>query len=1341
MKHPLQINFRLLFFTALILVGAQNIYAYKDPSPKASPVKHSNKALAEGCMPSNAFAFLDINNVRARINAGGDMWWDLNGDAQYFIPQNTFKTAFFAGALWIGGLDDNGNLKVAAQRYRGEGVDFWTGPLSMNGTDSVDAATCNAYDRIWVLYKAEVENFLTAFKLDPTLSHYEVPQYIKDYPAHGDPAKNQSYYLAPFCDVDHNGIYDYTKGDYPYYDFNNALCPSRLPAGVPIATTMEGNGVLADQVLKGDQTLWWIFNDRGNVHAESKGVSIGLEIRAQAFAFATNDEINNMTFYSYEIINRSTNRLNQAWFGQFADVDLGDAWDDYVGCDVKRGLGYVYNGKDPDGTGKPQDYGAQPPAAGIDFFQGPYMDPDGLDNPRFDGSGNLICDVGINGVNFGDGIIDNERFGMNRFMYVSCGGAMPYDCPDYASDYYNLLCGRWSDGEPLRYWGNAHPLSGGVGPVCSFMFPGNSDPCNWGTNGVDPGSFYPGESWTEEQAGNASDDRRFMQSAGPFTMEPGEVNYLTLGVPWARAYTGGPMASVELLRVVDDKAQALFDHCFQIIDGPDAPDLMIQELDRELILYIANRRGISNNYTNRPEDYAEIDPSIVFFDTIPAAARADSAYRFEGYQIYQTRDASVTYADLKNPDKARLAAQCDKKNGITKLVNYYYDENTEGSIPVEEVDGSDAGIVHSFRIFEDMFASGDKRLVNHKQYYYMAIAYAHNDFKHYYPGDPTTYDGQKCPYLSGKKASAGSITVQTGIPHIPSPAAGGTITHSEYGVQPRITRVEGQGNGGLTLDFTQATHDQVLANGWAGNLEYEYNKGPVNIKVIDPLNVIGANYTLKFVPPANGIMDSCGWSLTNEESGEVWTSETAISAGHEQLLMDIGLSIQIQQGAFPGSKYAANLGFLEATIEFSDTTRKWLYGFSDDDSNPLMNWIRSGTLDDPANAANNDFMMSPSLWLDPTEIYEKVLSGTWAPYALASTRENGPAYNVSPFSSKQEMISNTASVDLYLTPDKSKWSRCPVFELCEDSNAVEGGVDKLELRAGSTDGEQGMGWFPGYAINIETGERLNIAFGENSGLQNENGRDMKWNPTGALTSDSGSLLFGGQHWIYIFGHKRDSIYNTFGQIDCPMYDQGQWIKETMQQTSNHNIYKGLVFKDVMWVGAPATIYTGNWDPENIPSEVKIRLRMSKPYSRFYSTKNYGPASPVNNNYPLYTFSTDNIAVTTGSQMAAEGSMELINVVPNPYYAYSGYETSETDHRVKITNLPEQCVITIYSVNGTLIRQYSKNDTRASLDWDLENYEGIPISGGLYLICVKVEGVGEKVLKWFGVMRAGEINSF
>ncbi|MFM7725300.1 MAG: hypothetical protein ACKO7B_01235, partial [Flavobacteriales bacterium] len=138
-----------------------------------------------------------------------------------------------------------------------------------------------------------------------------------------------------------------------------------------------------DQIpLFGDQTYFWIFNDKGNIHTESQGQPIGMEVRAQAFAFTTNDEVNNMTFLNYVLINQGSQTLTETYFGSWVDPDLGNAYDDFVGCDVQRGLGYCYNGDafDEAATGT-LGYGQNPPAVGVDFFEGPYQDEDLEANP------------------------------------------------------------------------------------------------------------------------------------------------------------------------------------------------------------------------------------------------------------------------------------------------------------------------------------------------------------------------------------------------------------------------------------------------------------------------------------------------------------------------------------------------------------------------------------------------------------------------------------------------------------------------------------------------------------------------------------------------------------------------------------------------------------------------------------------------------------------------------------------------------------------------------------------------------------------------------------------------
>ncbi len=1368
-------NIRLILLAVFSLILTEFALAEKYHTIGYRQSQGANRITAESCTPATGNTDLNINNVRARINTGGDMWWDMINDAKYEIPKGSGKTSLFSAALWIGGVDVNGQLKVAALTYRQRGNDYWPGPLTTDGTASVDAATCQQYDKHFVITRKEVDEFIShctgANGAFVPSSDYTIPVSITSWPAHGDPQKKQSYYLAPFFDRGGDGTYEPTDGDYPYYDINNTLCPTNPEnIGNPAVPTAEGNGVLVDQVLKGDQTLWWVFNDKGNIHSESKGSPIGFEIRAQAFAFATNDEINNMTFYSYEIINRSTYKLTDTYFSQWIDTDLGFANDDYVGCDVKRGLGYCYNGKEVDGTGQVWAYGAQPPAVGADFFQGPYMDPDGLDNLSYwkhPTSGN--CDVSINGINFENGIIDDERFGMRRFVYHNNTGqgAPSYSTdPEIAIDYYNFLRGIWKDGTKMKYGGNAHAGAGGDGPECDFMFPGDSDPCNWGTGGQAVNPKY----WTEVTAGNQPDDRRFMQSAGPFTLEPGAVNYITVGIPWARASSGGAWASVELLRVVDDKCQKLFDNCFKVVNGPNAPDITIQELDKELILYLTNV-PTSNNYL---ESYKEWDPSIITPDssyktiiagdtttvTVAKKIRYDSLYRFEGYQIFQLKDATVSVSEIHNPDKARLVGQCDVKNfdkqgtPIGQLVNFYYDEALAANTPVEEVNGDNKGIIHSFRITEDKFATGDKRLINHKQYYYLALAYGYNNYIKYtqesnsqIPG-VSGLEGQKKVYLAGRK----NIKQYTGIPHNPSPEANGTVINSEYGTGPKITRIEGQGNGGMNLDLTQESVNEILDNGFIKTPTYENSHGPIDVKVVDPLNVKRGEYILKFNVNNVSTIDSASWILINSITNDTIFSDKTIKIANEQLLLDAGLSITIQQVYKPGDLInAIDNGFIEATISYADSSKQWLGGVPDVDGGGYWNWIRSGTSYDNINTDNSDYNptapgVTPTAWKDPMGNYEKIIGGTWAPYGLCAKKSVNPntpsvkAYGVAwdnAASFALNKLENLASIDLVLTPDQSKWTRCVVLETCEKENLAltEGHVaDKFDLRKGLSRGKDtlpdgtgtGMSWFPGYAINVETGERLNIMFGENSWLVGDNGRDMIFNPTSHYSTDIGDIIWGGEHFVYIVGHNGDA------STDCPAYDNGQYIYNKL--STNNVIDKRTVFKDIMWAGIPMS--TGSdW----LSNEVKIRIRVSKPYKTNYST--YGSTTPSNNNYPMYTFSTDDIMTETNNAEAAKSALDLINIVPNPYYGYCGYEKNQLDNRVKITNLPEKCTVSIYTVNGTLVRQYTKDETKTSIDWDLKNFAGIPISGGIYLIYVKVDGVGEKVLKWFGALRPIDLNSF
>ncbi|MDA0904069.1 MAG: T9SS C-terminal target domain-containing protein, partial [Bacteroidetes bacterium] len=679
------------------------------------PMSPQPELRAEACAPATALRDLEWNNVRALIENGGALWYDRAIDkGAHFVPKEDGVSVVYGGALWLGGISPDQQLKLAAVRYRNTGNDFWPGPLTNDGTAEVDPQTCNEYDRFAVSYRADAQRHrqywesVASGTVDADFPDgYAMPDYFRDYPAHGNPGLNQDYYLAPFLDFNGDGTYTPEQGDYPWFDFLQEIdCKNRRREDIV--------------PLYGDQNFYWIFNDKGNVHSESQGEPIGMEIRAQAFAFATNDEVNNMSFYNYVLINQGTQTLTNTYMAQWVDCDLGGHVDDYVGVDVRRGLGYSYNGDQFDeATSYSIGYGENPPAMGVDFFEGPYQDADGVDNPLTDVFTDAIDSLGIPydgiGIGYGDGVVDNERYGMRKFLYFNWNYGVNGQ-PTLASHYYNYMRGFWKNGQRMAYGGDGLNASTGADLAipADYMFPGDTDPYQWGTVGiqVDP--------WTEFGAGNPPGDRLFLQSAGPFTLEPGDYNNITVGMVWARASGGEPFESVKLLRLADDKAQALFDNCFEIVSGPDAPDVTIQELENELILYLTNNNPISNNYA---ELYTAIDPGIPKeLQDGTLLSEMERSYVFEGYQIYQLANASVSPADLGDIDLARLIYQCDVDNAVEHVVNYTYDEIMAVSVPRLMANGANEGIQHSFRVTTDAFAQGDNKLVNHKTYYFMALA-------------------------------------------------------------------------------------------------------------------------------------------------------------------------------------------------------------------------------------------------------------------------------------------------------------------------------------------------------------------------------------------------------------------------------------------------------------------------------------------------------------------------------------------------------------------------------------------------------------------------------------------
>ncbi len=1299
---------------------------------------------AASCTPPTTTTYLEMNNVRAMVHTAGNLWQVPNQNySQYEIPKNSGIMALFTAALWLGGTDINGQLKLAALRYR-EGQDYWTGPLT-NITATTNYENCAKYDKHFITTHESIAEFNAwyeagiADQLNGTSTQnesfpgYVIPDIVKNWPAHGDVSIGQDFYLAPFFDRNIDGIYKYEDGDYPWYDLSKTKeCKTDRRVS-----------------LYGDLNYWWIMNDKGNIHTETTGEPIGMEIRAQAFSFSSNDEINNMTFYNYELINRGTQTLYNTYFGFFTDGALGNPKDDYVGCDVNRGLGYYYNGTnfDSDVSGY-KGYGNSPPAVGVDFFEGPFQDDDGIDNAF-----GIGLNEALNGIGYGDGIVDNERFGMRRFLYYSNTtlGANPNQTdPVKATDYYNYLQGKWKDGTSFYYGGNGYisdPDANTLMP-CDFMFPGDTDPLGWGTNGE------PQLPWTEQSAGNLPNDKRFVESAGPFILKPGSVNNITVGVCWARSNEIDPFASVVVLQRVDDKAQALFENCFRILEGPHAPELKIQELNNELILMISNPIN-SNNYG---EHYEEIDPLIVAPDS-----SADKKYKFQGYQIYQLINNNTAISDVGNPEKARLVGQCDLKDNFSRIINFEFDEDLQASVAVEKVNGENKGIRHTFQVKNDQFALGDKRLVNFKKYYYLAVSYATNNYKTYIPTDPLALDGQKKIFLLSRKAAVGSVVTMEAIPHNPMPEADGTNQLASYGSTPKITRLDGYGNGGHAIELTDESENYIVQNGFMSNPTYEYGSAPIHIKVVDPLNIANGYFECLF---DNGGYDSNG---TNGADSAVWiinryefengplleskSGQVAISQDNEQIIPQWGVSVQINQVKYTNGSANEFTEPISSSIEFADSSKKWLSGISDNDGFDPQNWIRSGTADDTSTIGFSPTFIAPGCYrdeigVDPEKQYSKLLGGTIAPHRLVGYQcDYQPlAYYGLPFGSVPAQsktyakISYLPSINIILTSDQSKWTRCPVFELGRDFNLNFGGAKPGGLRKSPSVGKDfqadgsgttGMSWFPGYAIDLESGARLFMAFGENSFLVNDGGANMKWDPSSRLIDDMGNPILGGLQPIYVYSYKQAEINGNSNAYDFPAYNPtNNEVYNLMQLVeSGDNAAKRHVYGSMTWIANPIGVPFQSY----LACDVKIKIRVNKEYKNFSATN-------LNNGKPMYSWNMDSFATEKGSTSQLIEALKLINIVPNPYYAYSEYERNRLDTRVKITNLPEKCTVTIYTVNGKLVRTYKKDSAETYVDWDLNNHKAIPVAGGVYLIHIEVPGIGERVLKFFGGMRQVDLQN-
>lgn len=546
-----------------------------------------------------------------------------------------------------------------------------------------------------------------------------------------------------------------------------------------------------------------------------------------------------------------------------------------------------------------------------------------------------------------------------------------------------------------------------------------------------------------------------------------------------------------------------------------------------------------------------------------------------------------------------------------------------------------------------------------------------------------------------------------------------------------ITRIEGKGNAGNELELTELSVQSLFLNNssYIDQPEYKGAYAPILVEVDDPSALVYGNYTIKIIPntisggSAQWIGDDSSWKMYLNGVGDTIYSDSTLGFSNTQIIPQWGLEVTV--GHQPMNSIGVNNYFTEPILSemiYENNANPWLSGVVDTEYQMPTNWLRAGLAEIQCdvttypNICDDPCIYNDYMGVDDTQEYKAAIQDPWGPYRLVSSGNcnHEPVASNLVSSIGMSDLKYLMSVDIVFTDDTSKWTRCPVLETQEnpalswDGNTSKLGVklkpsvDKMGNPAANPTGPSstnsmdanyisstGMGWFPGYALDVNTGTRLNIAFGEDSNLGNDNGNDMMFNPSSNFYDSNNEAVFGGKHYVYVF---RDAgcLPNSIDNGSMPAYDAGQFYMDNF--TSTGQLYR--MWRSCSWVGMPMLESGEQW----LSSKAKLRLRVKTPMQHY----SCNIPNLINNGFPTYGLTID---ANTG--VPANKDVGGIKIYPNP-----------TSNVLFIESLTNSLKYNIFDLSGRLI--YSGVLT-ASLDQlDISHYKK-----GLYILNFE----GNKAIKF------------
>jgi hypothetical protein len=332
MRKKTVINVLALLVVLLLCVAVTGSYA------KENAKDSKTEGVAKTTTNDYYRPFL-INNIMTWYSNCGDGSYNPNTlQSGFEFPKGSSKFCTFEdGVVWGGFHKGRETAKVGGSTYwRGlqagailtpGGPDESQTPTADNATNAKyraftvrpDVTPSTPFSQVQATLEAEAK-LVSRYSSISAQTLYNI--YVADW--NEWPAKSAANPngMAPFKDVNGNGVYD----------------PSVDIPGQPGA----------------DETLYYVANDcdASRSAALYGSTVIGIEMHRTVWAYNLPGALGNTIFESTVLINKSGAPLDSTFLVQWADVDNGDANDDYAGCDVARGLGYTYNGKASDATSR-----------------------------------------------------------------------------------------------------------------------------------------------------------------------------------------------------------------------------------------------------------------------------------------------------------------------------------------------------------------------------------------------------------------------------------------------------------------------------------------------------------------------------------------------------------------------------------------------------------------------------------------------------------------------------------------------------------------------------------------------------------------------------------------------------------------------------------------------------------------------------------------------------------------------------------------------------------------------------------------------------------------------------